>query len=114
MVPGEILNHATSCGAAHLLNDLRMSIQMLQRSCDCLDISWFYDDSLNTIAHHIARLARSDLGQCARRRLIRDFGAPFPLRRKHMHRGLVEIILRIAHESDDANVIAPKFLEIGL
>src|SRR6266704_2764355 len=91
-----------------------MSMQMLQCRCDGVDIPWLHDDSLNAIAHHVACLARSDLRQRARRCLICDFGAPLPLRRKNMHRGLVEIILRIAHESDDANIIAPKFLEIGL
>src|ERR1043166_669877 len=104
MVPREILNYATPCRASHLLNDLRMPIQMLQCCCDGADISWFHDDSLNAIAHHIACLARRDLRQRARRRFICDFGASFPLRRKNMHRGLIEIILRVAYEPDDANV----------
>jgi hypothetical protein len=50
MVPREILNYATSSRSAHLLNDFGVPIQMLQRSCDRVDIPWFHDHSLNAIA----------------------------------------------------------------
>src|SRR6266480_1583133 len=48
------------------------------------------------------------------RRFICDLGAPLPLRRKNMNRALAEIILRVTDKSDDANVIAPEFLQIRL
>src|SRR5258708_7593437 len=99
MVPGEILNYAKSRRTAHLLNDFGMPIQMLERRCDAAHIARLQDDSLDAIAHHIACLACGDLRQGARRRLVCDFGAPLPLRRKNMNRALTEIILRVTHKS---------------
>src|SRR4029077_15803810 len=110
MVPGKILHDATSGGSAHFLHDFRMPIQMLKRRCNCVHISWLYDDSLNSITNHIARLARGDLRQSARRRFVRDFRAAFPLRGKNVDCPLVEIILRVAHEPDNTNIIPPELL----
>src|SRR6266404_275727 len=114
MVPGEILDYATSSRGALLFDDFRMSIQMLERSCDRVHVSRLHDDSFNAIAHHVACLARGDLRQRARRRFICDLGAPLPLRRKNVNRPLAEIVLRVTHKSYDANVIAPELLQIGL
>src|SRR4029077_5351632 len=114
MVPGEILNHAKPRRAAHLLNDFRMPVQMLERRGDPADIARLHNDSLNAIAHDIACLARGDLRQAACRRLVCDFGAPLPLRGENMDRPLAEIILRVADKSYDANVITPELLQIRL
>src|SRR5262249_54647565 len=70
MVPGKILHDATSGSNAHFFNDLRMPIQMLKRRRDCAHISRLYDDSVNSVTHYVARLARSDLRQSARRRFV--------------------------------------------
>src|SRR6266436_880674 len=114
MVPGEILDYATSSRGALLFDDFRMFIQMLERSCDRVHVSRLHDDSFNAIAHHVACLARGDLRQRARRRFICNLGAPLPLRRKNVNRALAEIILRIPHKSYDTDVIAPEFLQIRL
>ncbi len=114
MVPGEILNYATSCRGAHLFNDFKMSIQMLKRRCDRVHISRLHNDSFDAIADYIACLARGDLRQSARRRFICNLGAPLPLRRKNVNRALAEIILRVTDKSYDANVIAPEFLQVRL
>ena len=87
-----------------------MPIQMLQRCRNCLHISGLHDHTLNSIADHIARLARGDLRQSARSGFICDLRAAFPLRGENMDRVLAEIILRVTHEPDDANVIAPELL----
>ena len=85
-----------------------MPIQMLQPVRNCVHISRFHDDSLNSVADHITRFTRGDLRQSARRRFIRDFLTDFPLRRVNVKRSLVEIILGVAHKADDANVITPE------
>src|ERR1041385_44853 len=108
MVPREIFHYPMSCRAAHSLNDFRMPVQMLQGGCDSTDIPWFHDDSFDAIAHYVACLTRGYLRQRARRCLVRHFGAALPLRRENVYHALVEVILRIAHKSDNANVIAPK------
>src|SRR5204863_7758176 len=79
MVPGEILNHAASCCAAHLVDYFRMGMQMFDRRRDRIDISRLHDDSLHAIAHQIACFACSDLWQTAGSRLVGDFGAALPL-----------------------------------
>ena len=70
MVPGKILDYATSRGSAHFLNDLRMLVQMLERRCDGADICRLHDDAFDAIAHNIARFARGDLRQRAGRRFV--------------------------------------------
>ena len=110
MVPGKILYNATSGGSAHFLHYFAMPIQMLERRRNCIHISGLYDDSLDSITDHITRLMRGDLRQSARCRFVRHFRAAFPLRGKNMNCPLVEIILRIANESDNANIIAPELL----
>src|SRR6266478_7271414 len=112
MVPGEILSYPTPRRGAHLFNDFRMSIQMLERHCDRVHIPRLHNNSFNAIAHHIACLARGDLRQRARRRFICDLGASLPLRRKNVNGALAEITLRVRHKSYDANVVAPEFLQI--
>src|ERR1044071_9530996 len=114
MVPRKIFNYTTSGGAAHLLHDLRMSMEMLQRRCDRIDITRPDDDAFDAVAHYIAGLTSGDLGQRARRGFVWHFGAAFPLRRKNMHRSLVQIILRVANKSHLSNVIAPELLQIRL
>ena len=83
---------------------------MLQRSRNRVHISRFHDDSLNSVTNHITRFTRGDLRQSARRRFIRDFRAAFPLRGENVERSLVEIILRVTHKADDANVITPELV----
>ena len=95
MVPREIFNYTTSRGAAHLLNDFRMPVQMLEGRCDCVDITRLHDNSFHAITHYIARFTRGDLGQSARCGFVCHFGAAFPLRRKNVYRTLVKIILRV-------------------
>src|SRR4029450_5321707 len=111
MVPCEIFNYATSRGAAHLLDDFRMSMQMLERRCDCVDITRLYNNSFHAVAHYIACFTCGDLRQRACRGFICHFGAAFPLRRKNMYRALVKIILRVAYKSHYADVIAPEFFK---
>ena len=53
---------------------------------------------------------RGDLRQSAGRRFVRDFRAAFPLRGENVDCSLVEIILWIANEPDNANIIAPELL----
>src|SRR5437870_10936071 len=110
MVPGKILDDATSGSGPHFVYDFRMPIQMLQRRRNCAHVSRLYDDSLNSTTDDIARLARGDLRQSARRRFVRDFGAAFPLRGENVDCPLVEIILRVAHEPNDTNIIPPELL----
>src|SRR6267142_5577483 len=111
MVPCEIFNYATSRGAAHLLNDFRMPVQMLECRRDRVDVTWLHDNSFHAIAHHIACFTRGDLGQRTCRGFICHFGAAFPLRRKNMYRTLVKIILRVARKSHYPDVIAPELFE---
>src|SRR4249919_1985159 len=101
MVPGKILDDATSGGSAHFLHDLSMPVQMLQCRRDCVNIAGLYDDSLNSITHHIARLTRGDLRQSARRCFVGDFRAAFPLRGENVDCSLVEVIFWIANEPDN-------------
>ena len=58
MVPREIFNYTTSRGAAHLLNDFRMPVQMLEGRCDCVDITRLHNNSFHAITHYIARFTR--------------------------------------------------------
>ena len=111
MVPREIFNYATSRGAAHLLNNFRMSVQMLECRCDRVDITRLHDNSFHAIAHHIACFTRGDLGQRTCRGFIGYFGAAFPLRRKNMYRALAKIILRVARKSHYPDVIAPELFK---
>src|SRR4029453_1499461 len=111
MVPREIFNYATSRSAAHLVNDFRVSVQMLECRCDCLDVTWLHDNSFHAIAHHIACFPRGDLGQRTCRSFIYHFGAAFPLRRKDMYCALAKIILRIARKSHYPDVIAPELFK---
>ena len=64
------------------------------------------------LIHDTSRLAvaQEDERQSARRRFIRDFRAAFPLRGENVERSLVEIILRVTHKADDANVITPELV----
>src|SRR5262249_49797156 len=110
MIPGEILDYAMSRRGAHFLHDLRMSVQVFQRCRDRVHISWFHNNALSAIADDVAGLARGDLRQTACRRFICDLSAAFPLRRENVDRALAEIILRVTHESNRANVVAPELL----
>ena len=110
MVPGKILHDATSGGHAHFLHDFRMPVQMLQRRRNCVHVPRLYDDSLNSITNHIACLARGDLRQSARCRFVCDFRTAFPLLGKNVDCPLVEIILRVSDEPNNANIIAPELL----
>src|SRR5438477_6024601 len=114
MVPREILNYTPSRRGTHLFNDFRMSIHMLKRSCDCVHISRFHNDSVDPITHDIACLASGNLRQGAGGCVVGDLGAPLQLRRKNVHRALVEISLRVSHKPYNANVIAPELLQIRL
>src|SRR4030095_8419336 len=110
MVPGKILDNATSGGGAHFLHDLRVLIQMLQRRRNCVYISRLYDNAFDSITDYIDGFARGDLRQSGCRGLTRYFRAAFPLGGENVYCPLVEIILRIADEPDDANIIAPELL----
>src|SRR4029453_12006464 len=114
MIPREVFNYAAPRCAAHSLNDLRISVQMLECRCNRVNVSRFDDDSLHVLAHHIACLPGSDLRQRARGRLIGHFGAALPLRWKNVDGALAEITLRIADKTYDANIIAPELLQIRL
>src|SRR5262245_9205126 len=111
MIPGEILDYATSGSAAHFVDDFPMPIQMLQSGRNRVHIAWLYDHSFNSITDHIASLARGDLRQSARRRFISDLCTAFPLGWENVDCSLVEIILRIPYESDNANIVAPELLQ---
>src|SRR4030095_1869174 len=111
MVPREIFDYPTSRGAGHLLHDFRMSVQMLDRCCDCVDITRLHDNSFHAVAHDVACFTRGDLGQRTCRGFIRHFGAAFPLRWKNMYRALSKVILRIAHKSHYPDVIAPELFK---
>src|SRR5260370_13918745 len=87
---------------------------MRQCRCDRLDVSRSHNDSFDAVAYDIASFTCGDLRQRAGGRFIGDFGATFPLRGKNMNRALAKIVLRIAHESYKANVVAPELLEIRL
>ena len=111
MVPREIFNYTTSCGAAHLLNYFRMPVQMLECRCNGIDIARLHDNSFHAIAHYIACFTRGDLGQSARCGFVYRLGAAFPLRRKNIYCALAKVILQVALKSDDPDVIAPELLE---
>src|SRR6266487_601484 len=114
MVPGKIFNDPAPRRSAHLFNRFRMSIEIFERGRDRIDVSRPDNNSLDLIAHDIARFPSGDLRQTAGRRFIRDFGASLPLRGKDVHRALAEITLRIADKPQGADVIAPEFLQIRL
>ena len=111
MIPREIFNYAASRGATHLPNDFRMSMQMLQSRCDCIDITRFHDNSFDTITDDVAGLARCDLWQGACGSFVCHLGASLPLRWKNMNRSLVKIIFRVAHKSHYPYVIAPELFK---
>src|SRR5436190_19960874 len=111
MVPGEIFNYATSRGAAHLLNDFRMSMEILERCCDRLHVARLHDKSFHPVTHHIACFAGGDLGQRACCGFIGHLSAAFPLRWKNMHRALAKVILRVASKSYDPDGIAPELFK---
>src|SRR5207245_11802279 len=113
MVPREIFNYATSRGAAHLLNNFGMSMQMLECCCDRVDVTGLHDNSFHAIAHHIACFARGDLGQRTCRGFICHFGAAFPLRGLNMLRALAKIILRITLKYSYSTVISPHLFKNG-
>src|SRR5947208_9776959 len=114
MVPREIFNYATSRGAAHLLNDFGMSMQMLECCCDRVDVTRLHDNSFHAIAHHIACFARGDLGQRTCRGFICHLGTAFPLRGKNMYCALAKIVLWVARKPHYPYVIAPELLKKGL
>src|SRR5947207_9211380 len=101
MVPGKIVDDATSGGSAHFLKDFRMPVQMLQRGPNCVHISRLYDDALNSITNYIARFVRGDLRQSACCRFVRDLRATFPLRGENVDCSLAEIILWITNKPDN-------------
>src|SRR4029453_4786462 len=87
---------------------------MLECRRNRLNVSWFDDDSLHIVPHHIACLSGGDLRQRAGGCFIGHFRAALPLRWKNVDRALREITLRIAHKAYDANIIAPELLKIRL
>ena len=112
MVPCEIFHDPLPGRAAHLLDYLRVQIKMLERVRNRIDIARPHNDALDLVADYVSRFASGDLRQCAGRSFIGDFGASLPLRGKNVHRALTKIRLRILHETEDADVVAPKFLQV--
>src|SRR5260370_20239066 len=112
MVPGEIFHCALSRCAPHARDNLRMAIQMLDRGRDGIDISRLNDNSFHAVAYHIPRFAGRDHGQAGGGRFVNRFGAAFQPRWKNVNRTLTEIILEIAFETDNANILAPELLQI--
>src|SRR5207248_5431481 len=110
MVPGEIFHGALSRGRAHAFDNLRVSIQMLNRGRDCIDISWLNDDAFHAVADYIAGFARCDYRQTASGRFVNCFGASFQARRKNVNRSLIQIIIEVELESKDANIVASELL----
>ena len=114
MVPGEILHDALARGDAHARDDFGMIVKMPDCVRETIDIARRHDDAFHAVDDHIARFARRDLRQTARGRFVGDFGAAFASGGEGVDRSLFEVILRILHEANDANIIAPKTLEMRL
>ena len=112
MVPREIFHCALSRCAPHARDNLWTPIQMLDRGRDCIDISRLNDNSFYAIAHYVARFAGRDHGQAGGGRFVNRFGAAFQPRWKNVNRTLIEIILEIAFETENANILAPELLQI--
>src|ERR1700693_4587381 len=91
-----------------------MVIQMLDRGRDSIDVSRFDNDSFHSVADHVTGFARCDHWQSASRRLVNCFCAAFQSRWKNVDRPLVQIILEIALETENANVVSPEFLQVRL
>src|SRR6266851_9401133 len=85
---------------------------MLERARDGIDVSGLNDDSLNAVADDVARFAGRDLRQTAGRRFVNNFRAALPLRWKNVHRALTETGLRVAHETESLDVLAPKSFQV--
>ena len=68
----------------------------------------------DAVVHDVAGFARGDLRQPAGRRFVDDLRAPFALRRENVDRPLAQIILHVAREPDDLDIVPPIFFRCGL
>src|SRR5260370_25574352 len=114
MLPREIFHHALSGSGAHARNNLRMARQMLNRRRDCIDIAGLDDDSFHAVAHNVAGFTGGNHRQTTSGRFVNRLGAAFQPRRKNVNGSLIEIILEIAFEAENANILAPEFFQIRL
>src|SRR6266571_3131559 len=112
MIPSKIFHHAPPRRLTHALNNFGMAIQILDRGSNGIDISRLHNDPLDAVAYYVARFARGDYRQAASCSFVDRLGAAFQTRRKNVYRSLIEIILGIAYESEDSDVVAPKFFQV--
>src|SRR5436190_20141647 len=112
MVPGEIFHRALPRRRTHARDNLRMTIQMLDRGGNCIDISRLNNDSFDAVADDVAGFTGRNHRQSTSSRFVNRFSAPFQSRWKNVNRSLTEIILEIALETEDANIFAPEFLQV--
>src|SRR5690349_15934690 len=114
MIPGKVIDHALPSRMAHAFHELRAIVKCLNRSCECVNIGWWDDDSLNAIFNHIARFPGSNLRQTAGRSFVSHLRAPFALRRENVNCRLAKIFLRRAREADYFHTLVGILLEVGL
>src|SRR5258708_7883945 len=105
MVPGEMFHYSLARRRTHALDDFRMTIQMLDRTRDCIDISRLNNDSFDTVTHHVAGFAGGDHRQTASGSFVNRFGAALQARRENVNRSLIEIILEVALKTENANIL---------
>ncbi len=87
---------------------------MLDRGRDGIHVSGLNHNSFHAVADHVPRFAGGDHGQAGCGRFVNRFGATFQPRWKNVNRSLIEIILEIAFETENANILAPELLQIWL
>src|SRR5947207_2294251 len=87
---------------------------MLNRARDCLDIPGLNNDSFYAVPHHVTRLSRRNHRQSARGRFVNCFRAAFQTRRENVNRSLIEIVLGVALETENANVLTAEFFQMRL
>src|SRR5256885_9724594 len=112
MVPGKIFYHALSRRGSHASDNLRTSIQMLDRGGDRIDIARLNNDSFHAVAHDVAGFAGRDHRQAASGRFVNRLRAALQSRRKNVNRSLIEIILEVALEPEDPNIFAAELFQI--
>src|SRR5207253_9136510 len=72
------------------------------------------DESFHSFANDVALFTVSNYRQTTSSRFVNRLGAAFQPRRKNVNRSLIEIILEIALEAENANILAPEFFQIRL
>ena len=79
MIPCEIFHDAFARRDAHPLHHLGMIVKMPNRAGQRVDVSRGHDDAFDSVHNNIARFARRDLRQPARRRFVSNFRAALAL-----------------------------------